>query len=374
MAIAQPFRVSSKSFIRDATFFTVAAGFSLIFLADGHLALWESAAMVAFYFVYVATVLLWHSMAHTRRRQRARQAHAREHFNSADLLPQDHSRGLSSSSDVDLNGVPTFQSLDQVPQYSSSQEEAEYINGFNADPDNEDDRRRFFAEMSQEIRGTHRRTLSRMTSSGRSIRPSLLGAMEFGSVLASLKQSGNKSQSRLLVRRHSHDNADLLSSFLDPTIDNRSASTRERSLTDTNSEAWTYRDNSAIFLGPGYRIRSASANVEGFLRSDIQPEQNFGFLSQPDNQYTNLSIPPSNSVAASAHGDGDHSPVPTIMLNDSTVLPLSPPLQFDTTSTQPFPPYRDEPLRMASPRKEDPHQKMHRNPVKHLQNRHSRQI
>ena len=57
MALIRPFNVARKSFVRDVGFFIVAAAFSMGFIADGELHLWESIAMVAFYLFYVAFVM-----------------------------------------------------------------------------------------------------------------------------------------------------------------------------------------------------------------------------------------------------------------------------------------------------------------------------
>ncbi|KAI9833106.1 MAG: hypothetical protein M1826_000473 [Phylliscum demangeonii] len=60
MALVAPFQVARRSFVRDVGFFAVAVVFSMIFLADGRLYLWECAVMVGSYLLYVALVLLWH--------------------------------------------------------------------------------------------------------------------------------------------------------------------------------------------------------------------------------------------------------------------------------------------------------------------------
>lgn len=60
MAIICPFSVNKASFLRDLGFFTVAVAFAMYCLQDGYIALWECAAMVAFYFTYVIFVVTWH--------------------------------------------------------------------------------------------------------------------------------------------------------------------------------------------------------------------------------------------------------------------------------------------------------------------------
>ena len=80
MALVRPFKVARKSFVRDVGFFIVAASFSMVFLADGRLYLWECAVMVGFYLFYVITVVVWHWYLRQRGRRKTREAAARGHF------------------------------------------------------------------------------------------------------------------------------------------------------------------------------------------------------------------------------------------------------------------------------------------------------
>lgn len=56
MALVREFKVGKKTFVRDVGCFVVAASFSMVFLADGHLYLWECFTMVAFYISYVVSI------------------------------------------------------------------------------------------------------------------------------------------------------------------------------------------------------------------------------------------------------------------------------------------------------------------------------
>jgi solute carrier family 24 (sodium/potassium/calcium exchanger), member 6 len=60
MALVRPFKVVKKTFVRDVGFFIVASSFSIYFLLDGRLQLWECATMVGFYIFYVIVVVSWH--------------------------------------------------------------------------------------------------------------------------------------------------------------------------------------------------------------------------------------------------------------------------------------------------------------------------
>ncbi|KAI7517755.1 hypothetical protein KC317_g23047, partial [Hortaea werneckii] len=80
MALIRPFHVAKKSFVRDVGFFVVAAAFSMVFLWDGKLVLWECIGMVGFYIFYVGFVVAWHWWIGRRRRRREKEAAARGHF------------------------------------------------------------------------------------------------------------------------------------------------------------------------------------------------------------------------------------------------------------------------------------------------------
>lgn len=60
MAIVRPFKVSPKSFIRDVGFFLIAISFSMYFVSDGILRLWECAMMFTIYAIYVFVIVVWH--------------------------------------------------------------------------------------------------------------------------------------------------------------------------------------------------------------------------------------------------------------------------------------------------------------------------
>ena len=60
MAIVRPFKVARQSFLRDIIFFTVAVSFSMYFVSDGVLKIWECATMLAIYVIYVIFVMVWH--------------------------------------------------------------------------------------------------------------------------------------------------------------------------------------------------------------------------------------------------------------------------------------------------------------------------
>lgn len=57
MALARPFRVARRSFVRDVGFFILAAILAIVVLADGELRAWECASMIGLYIFYVILVV-----------------------------------------------------------------------------------------------------------------------------------------------------------------------------------------------------------------------------------------------------------------------------------------------------------------------------
>lgn len=207
MALVRPFKVARKSFIRDVGFFIVAAGFSMVFLADGHLHMWECAVMVAFYIFYVITVVVWHWYLGRRFRRRLVEDVARDNFNVAGAdeagyepyRDEDYEDGAASGSKGPMRTVSAsdFASLERggSPILRPMDEEAD------ADDETRD---RYLAEISSNMRvsrpkpGERRNTIN-------PIRPSLVGALEFRAVLSSLQKSRNIQTIPINLRRYSDD-------------------------------------------------------------------------------------------------------------------------------------------------------------------------
>lgn len=203
MALVRPFQVARKSFVRDVSFFVVAVSFSLSFLADGKLRLWECATMVGFYVFYVAIVVLWHWWLTSRRRQGERITAARGQYyvsGSDELEPPEeyHDDDTAPPSRMSLSRANTedFDALES----GNAQPEYQEISG----DDQEELRERWMSELSSNMR------LSRPSGRERSnsinpIRPSLVGALEFRAVLSSLEKSRNIQTYSMGSRRYSDD-------------------------------------------------------------------------------------------------------------------------------------------------------------------------
>ncbi|KAI9880083.1 MAG: hypothetical protein M1830_005616 [Pleopsidium flavum] len=224
MALVRPFNVARKSFVRDVCFFIVAASFSMVFLADGSLHLWECAVMVAFYVFYVIIVVVWHWYLGRRLRRKDREAAARGQFHvpgseelevqEADDYDEDAATGERRSL-LRGNSAEDFGALERggSPYLKPGDDE-----------DDDEGRDQWLAEINSNMRisrpqpGVRRNTV-------RPIRPSLVGALEFRAILSSLQKSRNIQTIPISLRRYSDDptyttaqQQDQLSAVSDPEL------------------------------------------------------------------------------------------------------------------------------------------------------------
>ncbi|KAK1973100.1 sodium/calcium exchanger protein [Colletotrichum sublineola] len=195
MALVREFKVGRKTYVRDLSFFIVAVCFTMLFLADGHLHLWECITMICYYMFYVVTVVTWHWYSTRRSQQRAREAAARGHVYGAvghlgdELAPEpyrddpdDEDRRVTSA---DASNTRDINMLEAGPRIEvdghAAQEEDE--------TEDSDHGRHVVAEMASNMRVLRPRGRRRNTLTP--IRPSLVGALEFRSTLAQLQKESN---------------------------------------------------------------------------------------------------------------------------------------------------------------------------------------
>ncbi|KAF3764950.1 hypothetical protein M406DRAFT_340460 [Cryphonectria parasitica EP155] len=193
MALVREFKVSRKTFVRDIVFFIVAVSFTMLFLVDGKIHLWECGLMIGFYVFYVCFVVLWHWFEARRRKRRNKQATSRSHFSEAsthvgdDIEPyrdnvdeedEDGAVGRSGRSEY----IPDISALESGPMI--------HIDGSLPDDDDEDKKWQVASEMTSSMR-VNRPRGRRTHSTVAPIRPSLVGALEFRSVISSLARSRN---------------------------------------------------------------------------------------------------------------------------------------------------------------------------------------
>jgi len=177
--------------------------------------LWECIVMTCFYIFYVVVVVVWHWMATRRQRRRAKDAAARTHIygavgSEADILepyrdeeeeqnetaPMGHRRNTIATDISALERGPRIE-IDRVMDDTMDQEELEDERG-----------RHLTAEMTSSMR-VNRPRGRRSTTTITPIRPSLVGALEFRSVLASLQKSGNVPLDTIRGRGYSEQRVSL---------------------------------------------------------------------------------------------------------------------------------------------------------------------
>ncbi|KAG9238320.1 Sodium/calcium exchanger protein-domain-containing protein [Amylocarpus encephaloides] len=202
MALVREFKVGKKTFVRDVGFFIVAASFSMMFLSDGTLHLWECCAMIGFYVFYVIVVVVWHWYLGRRRLRREREAAARGHYlampnDEIEVTGEDEEDEEAPAGQGRYRDTEDFGALERgASPHFGSQVDSE------SDED-EDQGLHLAAEMASSMRVTRPRGSRRNTITP--IRPSLVGALEFRSVLASLQKSRGSHARSINLRRYSDD-------------------------------------------------------------------------------------------------------------------------------------------------------------------------
>ncbi|KAI1200987.1 hypothetical protein F5X97DRAFT_339810 [Nemania serpens] len=192
MALVREFKVARKTFVRDICFFIAAVAFAVGFLFDGQLHLFECIIMIGFYFFYVFVVVGWHAYTKRRNVRKAKEAASRTHFyramgdhSSEELEPyRDTPDDEDPSASARRASAPVdIEVLERTPLIDVSSPVG--------DGDDESDQNKHVAaEVTSSMRVNRprgRRSVTTITA----IRPSLVGALEFRSVLASLQREGN---------------------------------------------------------------------------------------------------------------------------------------------------------------------------------------
>ncbi|PKY01301.1 sodium/calcium exchanger protein [Aspergillus campestris IBT 28561] len=246
MALVRPFKVARRSFVRDVGYFVVAVSFSMLMLADGRLHVWESATMVGLYCFYVFLVVTWHWYIVRQRRSYDRSVVARSHFN----IPENQELDIEEFDDDDP--IVASESASLLPGVSVEDFGTLEEPGVPAWRDGEEDdetRNRYLAEIRDNMHVI--RPSARRRNTLNPIRPSLVGALEFQSVLSSLQRSKNVHQ----------DGSTGLDGSLDQ--DNRSVASHPR------IDRHTAADRPSVDSEGGTsRVRAVSANDAAGLRLD----------------------------------------------------------------------------------------------------------
>ncbi|KAK2855552.1 hypothetical protein FQN49_005078 [Arthroderma sp. PD_2] len=351
MALARPFRVARRSFVRDILFFTVATAFSMVFVADGKLQAWECAAMIGFYVFYVIIVVTWHWYMGRQRRKLERDLAARAHFH----IPQNQ--------ELEINEVPEdddpIAGGEQRPLLGATNDD--FGNLERADiptlrVENEDDEesrdRQQLAELQDNMRVSRPQTSQRMIHNG-AIRPSLVGALEFRSVLSSLRKSRSLQSGRIHLRSYSDD----------PYATAEPTPFRPRALTSQRPQFYSYHDDDRGGQGDlsiAARPQLLAPDPDNELGTHQGQDTNLLCASPTSSGYPSRSQSPSPSVDRSkspnrlapprtvfqqpTYDSGGHTPS-----IQSSVSPQTSPLSHGGGTTPdspgsitPFPPYTDE--------------------------------
>ncbi|MCJ1230976.1 hypothetical protein MMC12_007651 [Toensbergia leucococca] len=312
MALVRPFKVAKKSFVRDVCFFIVAASFSMVFLADGYLHLWECAAMVAFYIFYVITVVVWHWYLGQRRRRQEREVAARSHFYASGIEGPERAEESDDDEDApagDVRGIMRVSSMDDFATLERGG--SPVLRALD-----EEDRDRLLAEISSNMR-VSRPLRGERRNTGNPIRPSLVGALEFRAVLSSLQKSRTLQNIPINLRRYSDDPSYIAvqqqyqsSIVSDPTLHGDVVDAHDL-VTNDSSRLSVDPDR----IGAANRVRAVSANDAAGLQIDSNtlqrttvPQIDLLSASPPDISSSILSESVANGIVASPASTPSLSP------------------------------------------------------------------
>jgi sodium/potassium/calcium exchanger 6 len=313
MAFIRPFTVPKKTFLRDVIFFTVAAAFTLGFLADGNLYLWECIVMVLIYISYVCIVVVWHWHYKKLKRIRQTESAVRSHYIFGGTEAAELANGYH---DEDEDRDPR----DRTQRPNAEDFVALESGGANQYDEEEDLPDRFMAQISSQMRLRRPAQRDRRNTHD-PIRPSLLGAIEFQSVLSGLHREGNLQAYPLYPRRYSDDptlalSQDQRSTFSEPRlgdgIDELNAT--KRPLTNRTASGNRTRAASAAASAGAYtpkvqppipRIDLAPLDDEGHVdeqdgsagRAGRRPD-----LLPPPSPTISISPPPSENALRDGNG------------------------------------------------------------------------
>ncbi|KAJ7170645.1 Sodium/calcium exchanger protein-domain-containing protein [Mycena crocata] len=173
MCIIKPFQLNrAMYFLRDVGFMFTAVTLLLVILWDGSIRFWEAAVMIALYVIYVAVVVLGTWWEGRQERRRAHEAMVRSEYAESDTSP-------SSPFHERYTDYPSSSSSSQTPNIlvAPSPSRARAISAPGAPP-------RLQTDLP---RRSHSRTPSPSPSFGAMPSFSLVGALEFRQVVASLQ-------------------------------------------------------------------------------------------------------------------------------------------------------------------------------------------
>ncbi|KAK1782042.1 Sodium/calcium exchanger protein-domain-containing protein [Copromyces sp. CBS 386.78] len=216
MALVCEFKVQKRTFVRDIIYFIIAISFTMLFLLDQELHLWEANTMVGCYVCYVILVFAWQWFTDRRRKRKQREAAARTHYHgsapgtSEELEPyRDDPEDDEAAS---VNTRPRTAQTDISALERGPRIEIEGQGVASTPSEEEEDEHRDLhvaAEMTSSMR-VNRPRWGRSNTTITPIRPSLVGALEFRSILSSLQKERNL-QAGYFQRGHRRGHSDYFS-------------------------------------------------------------------------------------------------------------------------------------------------------------------
>ncbi|CAJ2501080.1 Uu.00g039330.m01.CDS01 [Anthostomella pinea] len=347
MALVHEFKVSKTTFVRDICFFIVAVGFTMGFLADGNIHLWECCVMIGFYAFYVIFVVGWHAFVKRRNARKAKEDAARGHFFAPagdrvndELEPYRDDPDNEDTTVSAGRGPATVDigMLERGPRIEIGPADEDEV-------DEADRRQHVAAEVASSMRVTRPRG-RRSTTTITPIRPSLVGALEFRAVLSSLQREGNVRMRPITARSHSADRLRPGQGVLvGGTRSAYSAQTVE-ALTGRSSASRSRAQSSGAIPPTFDADLVARRSIEDEIGAP-SPHTIGGKLAPPPNDFMG-SRPTETDVT------GDKSQ-PSSPLLHRLSIPSSPATERPSPHLSPFPGYTDSPLVMTPNAQEPPH-------------------
>lgn len=309
MALVREFKVSKRTFVRDICFFIVAVGFAIGFLADGHLKLWECLTMIGFYLIYVVTVVGWHWIATRRKQKRVKDSTARSHVFAPISHGADELEPFRDEEDEDET-APVGGRFRGTPEADdvSALERPPAIEVDSASPIDEDDDERgvhIAAEMTSSMRVNWPRW-GRNNTTITPTRPSLVGALEFRSVLASLQRARNMRLAPLPPREYFDTRHEASSSLDDIRVVGGSSQGRQSLAPPTVRDRALSSGQTPLNLDkvqlpqPNCRVNTSSTLASPHERSTMRPIA--GVLSPTDEHALGETPPRQQSASRDTNG------------------------------------------------------------------------
>ncbi|KAI5861794.1 Sodium/calcium exchanger protein-domain-containing protein [Durotheca rogersii] len=339
MALVREFRVSRKTFVRDICFFIASVSFAMGFLADGNLYLWECGIMIGFYIFYVIVVVSWHAITKRRKAQRARESLSRSHFYAAssghsndELEPyRDDPDDDDTTPSERRTATPDISALERAPRIEIGSPDDD-----DDDDDDNDHRQHVAAEMTSSMR-INRPRGRRSNTTITPIRPSLVGALEFRSVLSSLQEEGNVRMRPILHARST--SADLTDLGLDietsAVIRGRSSAQTIQGVEDASAVTRNRSLSSGAILSTFDASLAPPEPSEDRGRRTPSPHVVDGKLAPPlSDQFGGLQADASTKKGASDRPPLLHLRVPSSHGSERSA---------STSTLSPFPAYTDSP-------------------------------